>query len=99
VNVTVQTPLKRSDSDDELMFYPDPPEHVFFRGTVRITFLDENGVPQVRYIHLVEKQGTRMPPIIQFELKPHVVKPIEVTFIYPADCTPPQVLTVSGEAL
>lgn len=97
VSITLQSPIKSSSSATQLTFY-ETAEHVFFRGTVRFQYLDDNGKRQDRYIHLVEKQGGQMPALITLSLQPHEIRPVEVSFLYPPDATPPQVLTVSSIA-
>jgi len=98
VSVSLQSPLKGSNSKVGLLFLEEPSEHVFFRGTVRFRYLDHEGAEHVRYIHLVEKQGMKMPPLVEFSLGPKETMPLRVTFLYPPDSTPPQVLTIRSQA-
>jgi hypothetical protein len=98
VSVTLQSPIKNASTASQLTFYETPPEHVFFRGSVRFQFIDDNGKHQDQYIHLVEKQGMQMPPLITLTLGPHEIRSVEVSFLYPPDATPPQVLTLSSSS-
>lgn len=74
--------------------YLDPPSKpVFFRGPVRVRWQDERG-PVDRYTHLVVRHGERPAPFETIEVPPG--KPLEVwiSLFYPADATPPQLLTI-----
>ena len=44
--------------------------------------------------HLVLRQGQQGPALGQLRLKPGEEKQVRVRLVYPADATPPQVLTV-----
>jgi len=94
ITLTLQSPIKQASSATQLTFYQTPPQRVFFRGTVRFQYIDDLGKHQDRYVHLVEKQGMQMPPLVTLSLKPHEIRTVEVSFFYPPDSTPPQVLTV-----
>jgi hypothetical protein len=98
VSVTLQSPIKNASTASQLTFYETPPEHVFFRGSVRFQFIDDSGKHQDQYIHLVEKQGVQMPPLVTLTLGPHEIRAVEVSFLYPPDATPPQVLTLSSSS-
>ncbi|MCH1603720.1 MAG: DUF3370 domain-containing protein, partial [Synechococcus sp. MOX_bin13] len=56
---------------------------------------DPAGIPQGRQTqHLVLRQGQQGPSLGQVMLKPGEQKQVRVRLVYPADATPPQVLTV-----
>lgn len=94
VAITFQSPLKDEGSTDRLLFVTPRDERVFFRGTVRVRYLDEQNIPQTRYVHLVQRRGQQGEPLVTLSLAPNTVRMVDVDFIYPADITPPQVLTV-----
>lgn len=94
VRVLIQTPLKQDRYADRLFFVEPPEEPVFFRGTVRVIYPDAGGREQVKYFHLVQRQGQQGDPLVTLNLAPEERRNVRVTFLYPPDATPPQVLTV-----
>jgi hypothetical protein len=69
---------------------------VMFRGTVEVSGLDGvQGRPSGRQaFHLVQRAGQEGPPLGTITLAPGAVRQIQVRLIYPADATPPQVLSL-----
>lgn len=95
VTIAIQTPIKEDQlSQPGLRFFDPPPRQVFFRGTVRISYNDDWGIPRTRYFHLVQRRGQQGEPLVQLNLPPGSRRLVAVDFIYPPDATPPQVLTV-----
>jgi hypothetical protein len=96
VSVTLQTPLKEDQLvKPGLRFFTTPARQVFFRGTVRVRYKNDQGQPQTQYVHLVQKRGQPGEPLILLNMKPGDRSFVQVDFLYPPDATPPQVLTVS----
>jgi hypothetical protein len=77
-----------------------PRDHVkvFFRGTVRVRYEDEQEQTQTRYVHLVQRRGQAGEALVRLNLPPGARREVQVDFIYPPDSTPPQILTVRTEA-
>ncbi|MGV0025690.1 DUF3370 domain-containing protein [Phormidesmis priestleyi] len=94
VTLAVENPLKREDTQQGLRFFEPPARSVFFRGTVRVRYKDDAGLPQTRSVHLVLRRGQQGDPLVTLNLKPGERRLVEFDFIYPPDATPPQVLTV-----
>ncbi|MGF1603868.1 MAG: DUF3370 domain-containing protein [Thermosynechococcaceae cyanobacterium] len=94
VTVALQTAVKNDDKTGNLQFYDQPPERVFFRGTVRVRYQDDQKNPRTRYVHLVQFRGQRGEPLTTMTLAPQSSRLVQVDFLYPPDATPPQVLTV-----
>ncbi|HTL88101.1 MAG TPA: DUF3370 domain-containing protein [Leptolyngbya sp.] len=94
VVVTVETPLKREDTQQGLRFLQPPGTQTSFRGTVRLRYNDDRGLPQTRYVHLVQRRGQQGEPLITLQMKPQERRLVQFDLIYPPDATPPQVLTV-----
>jgi hypothetical protein len=95
VAIALQTPIKEDQlSQDGLRFLEPPAPQVFFRGTVRVRYVDDRGLPQTRYVHLVEQRGQQSEPLVQLQMPAGDRRLVEVSFLYPPDSTPPQVLTV-----
>ena len=67
-----------------------------FRGPIEVTGLeDDKGAPLGRQIvHLVLRQGQQGPSLGQLRLAPGEQENVRIRLIYPADATPPQVLTI-----
>lgn len=95
VNVLFQTPIKEDKlSKPGLRFLQPPDTAVFFRGTVRIRYNDDQGLPQTKYWHLLQHHGQIGEPLIQLTMPPGNHRLVTVDFLYPADATPPQMLTI-----
>lgn len=96
VTVAMQTPIKEDKlSKGGLRFFNPPAKQVFFRGTVRVAYNDDRGLPQTRFLHLVQKRGQLGAPLVKLNMKAGDRRLVQVTFLYPPDATPPQVLTVT----
>ncbi|MFN9660863.1 MAG: DUF3370 family protein, partial [Cyanobacteriota bacterium] len=69
---------------------------VVFRGTVEVSGLDgPAGRPTGRQsFHLVQRAGQEGPPLGTVTLGPGARRQLQVRLIYPADATPPQVLSL-----
>ena len=94
ISLSIETPIKQDRSRNELVFLSPPDPRIFFRGTVRLRYLDDRSVPQTRFIHLVQRRGQKGNPLLNLMLPPGATRSVEVDFLYPPDATPPQVLTV-----
>ncbi|MGB3650128.1 MAG: DUF3370 domain-containing protein [Rivularia sp. (in: cyanobacteria)] len=98
VKVSLQTPIKEDKlTQNGLRFFDNPDKRVFFRGTVRVRYTDDRGLPRTRYLHLVQNRGDRGEPLTILNMKPGDKRLVEVDLLYPPDATPPQVLTVETE--
>ncbi|MBD2243889.1 DUF3370 domain-containing protein [Nostoc sp. FACHB-888] len=98
VSLSIQTPLK----EDQLVkaglrFFSTPARQIFFRGTVRVRYKDDQGQPKTEFVHLVQKRGQPGEPLVLLNMKAGDRSLVEVDFLYPPDATPPQVLTVSTQ--
>jgi Protein of unknown function (DUF3370) len=94
VKIAIETPLKREHTQQGLHFFEPLPKNVFFRGTVRIRYVDDDNRSQTRYFHLVQRRGQMGEALAVLQMKPGEKRRVLVDLIYPADATPPQVLTV-----
>lgn len=97
VDLAIQTPLKHDREGVGLNFWRSKTAPVFFRGTVRVRYKDDEGNSQLRYLHLVQKQGQKSQPLMTLKLEPEERRLVQVDYIYPPDATPPQVLTVKTD--
>ncbi|NEQ27048.1 MAG: DUF3370 domain-containing protein [Microcoleus sp. SIO2G3] len=96
VAIALQTPIKEDQlSQGGLRFFEEPPTSVFFRGTVRLRYLDDRNLPQTLDVHLVERRGEQGVPLVELDIAPNTRRLVSVDFLYPPDATPPQVLTVT----
>lgn len=96
VRVNLQTPLKTIRQPGGLSFFASQSAKVFFRGTVKLEYNDDEGTPTRRFLHLVEHEGQPGPPLVTLRLRPRERRRFVMSFIYPADSTPPQVVTISS---
>jgi hypothetical protein len=96
VTIALQTPIKEDTlSRDGLRFFEPLPPQTFFRGTVRVRYTNDQGMPQTRYVHLVQRRGQQGEPLATLQMPAGDRRLVEFSFLYPPDSTPPQVLTVS----
>lgn len=95
VNVLFQTPIKEDKlSKLGLRFLQPPDPSILFRGTVRIRYNDDHGLPKTQYWHLVQRRGQMGLPLIQLKMPLGDRRLVEVDFLYPPDAAPPQMLTI-----
>ena len=98
ISIYLETPLKNEETiSDQLRFLNPPPNRIFFRGTVQVRYRNAEGEDQRRFIHLVQRQGQEGDPLLTLDLPSDDRRQVFLDFIYPADSTPPQVLTVRTE--
>ncbi|MBX9771821.1 MAG: DUF3370 domain-containing protein [Candidatus Obscuribacterales bacterium] len=94
VTLTFQTPLKTDKKEGQLSFLDPPPNKIFFRGTLCLSYKDDNGQEQSKYMHVVSRRGQKGLPLVTLNIKPKSTRTVKVEFLYPPDSTPPQVLTI-----
>ncbi len=94
VTLAIQTPLKQDKLKEGLVFLQPPAPETFFRGTVQVSYLDDQGKLQERYIHLSQKRGEQGEPLVKLNIPAGDRTLVKVDFLYPPDASPPQVLTV-----
>ena len=96
LQLALESPLKTDQPIGGLRFLASPGRAVMFRGTVEVSGLDgSSGRPAGRQaFHLVLRAGDPGPPLGQISLAPGEQRQIQVRLIYPADATPPQVLSL-----
>ncbi|NJK41517.1 MAG: DUF3370 domain-containing protein [Acaryochloridaceae cyanobacterium SU_2_1] len=97
VVVAVQTPFKHDRPNAGLAFSVTPKPAVFFRGTIRVRYKDDDQTPQAQYFHIVQRQGEPASPLVTLMIQPGEQRLVNIDYIYPPDATPPQVLTVKSE--
>ncbi|MBW4557998.1 MAG: DUF3370 domain-containing protein [Trichormus sp. ATA11-4-KO1] len=98
VSVSVQTPIKEDNLVKQgLRFFTTTAPQVFFRGSVRVRYKDDQGHAKTQFTHLVQRRGQPGEPLVLLNMQPGDRRLVEVDFIYPPDATPPQVLTVSTQ--
>ncbi|TAE58480.1 MAG: DUF3370 domain-containing protein [Nostocales cyanobacterium] len=98
VTVSLQTPIKEDQlTKSGLRFFTTPARQVFFRGTVRVRYRDDQGKPAIKFVHLVQKRGEPGQPLVSLNMKPGDNSWVEFDFLYPPDASPPQVLTVATQ--
>jgi len=96
VQLAFESPLKGDQPQGGLRFLPTPGPGVTFRGTVEVSGLDgPDGRPQGRRsFHVVLRSGQSGPVLGTVTLDPGQKRDLRVRLIYPADATPPQVLSL-----
>ncbi len=70
VTVSVQTPIKEDQLNKSgLRFFTTPARQVFFRGTVRVRYQDDQGKPKTEFVHLVQTRGEQGKPLVSLNMK------------------------------
>ena len=93
LRLALESPLKGNQALGGLRFNSTPAKAVMFRGTVEVSCLDAPGPGRQGY-HLVLRQGQPGPALGTVTLAPGAERSLRVRLIYPADATPPQVLSL-----
>jgi hypothetical protein len=96
LQLALESPIKGDLNQGGLRFYNQPAKAVMFRGTVEVSGLDgEGGRASGRQaFHLVLRAGQQGPRLGLISLPPGHSRELRVRLIYPADATPPQVLSL-----
>ena len=96
LELALESPLKSDQAQGGLRFNAQPGRSVMFRGTVETTGLDGEGGSAAgrRSFHLVQRVGQQGPALGTVSLAPGANRNLRVRLIYPADATPPQVLSL-----
>ena len=96
LQLQLDSPLKHDQPLGGLRFNPTPGKAVLFRGTVEVSGLDgDAGQPSGRrQFHLIQRSGQQGPTLGTVSLAPGAQRQLQVRLIYPADATPPQVLSL-----
>lgn len=97
VSFALETPIKANELSNGLEFLESPSGQVFFRGTVQLSYQNEQGSDQTRYFHLVQHRGERGEPLLNLTIPPQASRTVDVNLVYPPDATPPQVLTIEKD--
>lgn len=96
VTLSLQTPFKSNSSRAGLVFSSQQQRAIWFRGTLRFRYRDDQGQSCAKYVHLVERRGDAGTAALTLNLAPGETRMVAVDLIYPPDCTPPQILTISN---
>lgn len=94
--LALESPIKTDQPLGGLRFNTTPARAVMFRGTVEVSGLDNaaGGPGGRRRFHLVLRAGQEGPTLGTVSLRPGQERQLRVRLIYPADATPPQVLSL-----
>ncbi len=94
--LTLESPLKKDNNNTSLDFRVSASGPVMYRGLIEVSGLDsESSRPMGRRrFHLVLRQGQMGPDLGRISLTPGETRDVRIRLIYPADATPPQVLTL-----
>jgi hypothetical protein len=96
LQLQLDSPLKHDQPLGGLRFNGAPGRPVMFRGTVEVSGLDDEmgKASGRRSFHLVQRAGQQGPALGTISLAPGAERQLRVRLIYPADATPPQVLSL-----
>lgn len=98
VSLSFDSPIRIPENKEanNLTFWENPPEKICFRGEFEFTY-EENGKEIDRFFHVVQRFGQKGKKLLELELDPNETKKVKVKYIYPADSTPPHVITIYTE--
>ena len=96
VAISLESPDKNRSGNGQLAFSSSHSGPVMFRGPIEVSGLDgQQGRPSGRRrFHLVLRRGQEGPQLGQITLAPGQQRSVRVRLVYPADATPPQVLSL-----
>jgi hypothetical protein len=96
LQLAFESPLKSDAPAGGLRFNTTPSRAVMFRGTVEVSGLDnaEGKATGRESFHLVQRAGEPGPVLGTISLAAGAQRQVQVRLIYPADATPPQVLSL-----
>ncbi|MFZ9752618.1 MAG: DUF3370 domain-containing protein [Cyanobium sp.] len=96
LQLALESPLKHDQPLGGLRFRQSPSPAVVFRGSIEVAGLDgPDGQALGRQaFHLVQRAGQQGPALGSVSLAPGQERRLQVRLIYPADATPPQVLSL-----
>ena len=96
VALALESPDKNGSSTQQLRFGGGESSPVMFRGPIEVRGLDNaQGKAQGRRrFHLVLRRGQQGPELGRVTLRPGERRQVRIRLIYPADATPPQVLSL-----
>lgn len=92
-SVALSHPIGQSKEEQSFVFPPNRP--VMYRGSTQLRWTDEYNQQQERFSHLVLQHGQEPQTLERFTLAPGINYDVTLSLYYPADSTPPQLLTVS----
>ena len=93
MQLAVESPQEREPQAGGVhLVEPSPNTPVRFRGPVAVQGLD--GPPRERVFHLVQRRGQPGPLLGTITMAPGEERTVVVRLLYPADATPPQVLSL-----
>ncbi len=97
VDISFDSPLRIAENktQDNLAFYDVPPEKINFRGEFKVKYENDLGEKVEKFIHIVQRFGQKGQSLVSLNLKPSEIRKVNISYIYPADATPPHVLTIS----
>ncbi|MFM7676753.1 MAG: DUF3370 domain-containing protein [Synechococcus sp.] len=96
LQLALESPIKADQPQGGLRFRSVPSRSVMFRGTVEVRGLDNDQGRSggTQRFHLVQRAGQAGPALGRISLAPGQERQVQVRLIYPADATPPQVLSL-----
>lgn len=97
VELSFDSPIRIGENkpQTDLAFYDKAPEKVNFRGEFKLKYKDDQNQDIEKYLHVVQRFGQKGESLLQLNLKPGELRKVNLSYIYPADATPPHVLSIS----
>ncbi len=92
-SVGLAHPTSQDAQESTFVFPPNKP--VMFRGSSKLSWVDEYAQPHTIVKHHVLQHGQEPQQMALITVPPGIDYDLKLSMYYPADCTPPQLLTLS----
>ncbi|MBC7475205.1 MAG: DUF3370 family protein, partial [Candidatus Sericytochromatia bacterium] len=98
VAISFDSPIRTVDDirQDKVSYYENPPEKITFRGDFKVEYQNSLGNIVKKYIHVVQRSGQSGLPLVSIFMQPGDKRNVKISYVYPADCTPPHILTITS---
>lgn len=94
-HLSLTHPIGHDTKSHHVTYLTPPNRLVTFRGTLKIEWTIGGEVFR-KFIHIMLRDGEEIPPFLAIELPGRTSTTVNISLIYPADATPPQLLTIKS---
>jgi hypothetical protein len=98
ISFSFDTPVRLPEGavQNQLEYFKEPPERVFFRGELKLDYQSYFGFAKEKYFHIVQRSGQKGGNLVSLILEPGELRSLRIRYVYPADATAPHVLTITS---
>lgn len=97
--LSFDTPVRipENSQENEISYYTKAPEKIAFRGELKLEYKSYLGLDKEKYFHIIQRFGQKGGELLRLTIDPGEYKPVNISFVYPADATAPHILTINIE--